>query len=261
MHEVTPIGWEAIRRVRGPITSVQNPLVKEFVRLHRARERQETGLILLEGPQLVEEAVASGVTVEVGFATDQAHYPDAVEVTGEVLGRLSTTATPNRVIVVARRPIHTPRPGTDLAVLWDISEPGNVGALIRSAAAFGLGVLVGGPAAADPWSPKALRAGAGGHFHTRVQVESEVSLELIHADGFASVATVPRGGDLPVRGADPVALLIGSEAHGLPSEVVAAASLRWTIPTRGVESLNAAVAGSIAMYELAALRSSTKADG
>jgi TrmH family RNA methyltransferase len=218
-------------------------------------------LILIEGPQLVAEAVTAGLVVEVGFATDGARFPDAVEVSVDVLGRLSTTATPNAVLAVVRRPAHALRPGADLAVLWDVSEPGNVGALIRSAAAFGLDVLVGGPLAADPWSPKALRAGAGGHFHTRVQVAAELSLQHLHDGGFASVATVPRGGDSPACGGEPAALLIGSEAHGLPAEVVDAASRRWTIPTLGVESLNAAVAGSLAMYELSGLRSSAKADG
>lgn len=244
--------WTSNRAAVGPITSTRNPLVKDVVRLHGAKGRRHAELILLEGPMLAEEAVAAGVEVEIGFTSDPAAYPDAVEVSAAVLERLSTTTTPNAVVLVARRPEPPLRPGADLAVLWDVSEPGNTGALIRSAAAFGLDVVVAGSRAADPYSPKALRAGAGGHFHTAVQ--HRPGLSLADLAGFTTVATVADGGGSPKRGGGPVALLIGNEAHGLPDEVVRAASERWTIPTAGVESLNAAVAGSIAMYEVARTR-------
>ncbi len=247
-----PLRWTSNRVAVGPITSTRNALVKDVVRLHGAKGRRLAGLILLEGPRLVEEAVAAGIEVEVAFTSDPAAYPDAIEVSAAVLERLSTTTTANAVVLVARHPDPSLRPGADLAVLWDVSEPGNVGALIRSAAAFGLDVVVAGPGAADPYAPKALRAGAGGHFHTAVV--RRPSLSLSDLAGYTTVATVAHGGARPMRGDGPVALLIGSEADGLPDDVVHAASERWTIPTGGVESLNAAVAGSIAMYEVARAR-------
>jgi TrmH family RNA methyltransferase len=242
--------WTARRQVTGPITSVNNPLVKEVAQLRRTRRRRETGLILIEGPQLAAEALAAGVTIDVGFTTEPAVHPDAIEVSGAVLARLSTTVTPNSLVIVADRPSRSPGDGRDLAVLWDVAEPGNVGALIRSAAAFGFDVVVAGQGAADPWSPKALRAGAGGHFHTAIRIASALTVEDLHHLGFTTVATVPHAEQASDMGEHPTALLIGSEAHGLPRAVFEAAGRRWAIPTEGVESLNAAVAGAIAMYEL-----------
>ncbi len=243
--------WTPHRAVPGPITSTTNPLVKEVVRLHRTKERRTTGLVLIEGPQLLAEAVSTGYSVEFAFTTDIAAYPDAVEVSDAVLGKASTTATPNSLVAVLRMVAPEARPAANVLVLWDVAEPGNVGALIRSAAAFGFDVIVSG-AGADPWSPKALRAGAGGHFHTRVRLAPSLEVAQLHELGFHTVAAVAHGGEALVGPRTPIALLVGSEAHGLPAEVVATASARWTIPTSGVESLNAAVAGSIAMYALSA---------
>ncbi len=241
--------WTARRQVTGPITSVNNPLIKEIVQLRRTRRRRETGLILIEGPQLAAEALAAGVVVDVGFTTEPGAHPDAIEVSPAVLERLSTTVNAHSLVLVADQPSASPGKDRDLAVLWNVAEPGNVGALIRSAAAFGFDVAVAGRDAADPWSPKALRAGAGGHFHTAIRVASTLTIEELHDAGFTTIATVPRAGQERGPGR-PMALLIGSEAHGLPGAVIEGAERRWAIPTEGVESLNAAVAGSIAMYEL-----------
>lgn len=242
-----------LRRPAGPIVSTRNQLVREFTLLHDARGRRDAGLVLIEGPTLVAEAVAAGLTIEVVCTTVPDHWPDAVPVEGRVLERMSTTSTANEVVAIARRPAEPPdHHGRDLVVLVDVADPGNVGALIRSAAAFGFGVrLVGG---ADPWSPKALRAGAGGHFQTTLRSTTRVGLDELHSRGFVSVATVARGGAPAIPPGGHVALLIGSEAHGLPEDLTTPAMRRLTIPTTGVESLNAAVAGSVAMYARASTR-------
>lgn len=166
------------------------------------------------------------------------------------LRRLATTEHPQSpVAVMVVPPAPLPAAG-HLLVAWGVGDPGNVGTLIRGAAAFGLG-FAAGPGTADPWSPKVLRAAAGGHF--RAGVARVESLGELGAGGRALAATVARGGmppaDLP---AGPVAVLVGDEARGLPSAVVAACDWQVTIPMPGgAESLNAGVAGAIVAYELA----------
>lgn len=241
-----------VRRPEGPIVSTRNPLVREFVALHDARGRRAAGQVLIEGPTLVAEAAAS-VIFEVVCTTAPDRWPDAVPVADRVLDRMSTTGTPNEVVAIARRPEEPDGPSdTDLLVLVEVADPGNAGALIRSAAAFGFDVeVVGG---ADAWSPKALRAAAGGHFHTVVRTRERLDLGELRERGLVTVATVARGGRGHIPAGGQVALLVGSEAHGLPDDVVEASMRRLTVATTGVESLNAAVAGSVAMYERARTR-------
>lgn len=253
MRVVDVVRFDPVRRPDGPIVSTRNPLVGEFTSLHDPRGRRDSGLVLIEGPTLVAEAIQAGLTIEVACSSAPDRWPDAVEVADRVLARMSTTTTPNEVVVAAHRP---EEPGDherrDLLVLVDVADPGNVGALIRSAAAFGFGIrMVGG---ADPWSPKALRAAAGGHFHTTMRSGGRLDLSEFHTRGFVTVATVARDGAPTIPAGGQVALLVGSEAHGLPDDAIRGAMRRLTIPTSGIESLNAAVAGSVAMYERARTR-------
>jgi TrmH family RNA methyltransferase len=130
-----------------------------------------------------------------------------------------------------------------------LADPGNVGTLIRTAAAFGwdFGHSSG---TADPWAPKVLRAGAGGHF--RVTIGAVGSVEELDDAGLTTVATVVSGGAAPdALGSGRFAVLVGEEAAGLPDDVVAEAALRVTVPMPGgMESLNAAIAAAIVIYEL-----------
>jgi TrmH family RNA methyltransferase len=233
--------------------------VQEALKLHDARDRAELGRALLEGPHLLEEALASGVRVERVFALaeDGASAAAArrcgaglVVVDERVLQRLATTEHPQSpVAVMVIPPAPLPSAG-DLLVAWGVGDPGNVGTLIRCAAAFGLG-FAAGPGTADPWAPKVLRAAAGGHF--RAGVMRVEALETLRTGGRRLVATVARGGmapsDLPPG---PLGVLVGDEARGLPADVVAGCDLAVTIPMPGgAESLNAAVAGAIVAYEVA----------
>lgn len=238
-----------------PGLSHRNPRVAEAARLHRVEERRARGLTLLEGPHLVEEAVRAGVPLVEVFALADDNEADRwarsagvelVVVGEEALRRLSSTQTPQSPVAVMQIPESSLDPGRSVLVAWQISDPGNLGTMIRTAAAFGLdvGVMAG---SVDPWSPKVLRAAAGGHFHTGVgSVEDLGSIDAI------KVATVMSGGDSPKSlPAGRLSLLIGSEAHGLPDEVVADADVRVTIPMAGqTESLNAAAAAAILAYEV-----------
>lgn len=181
---------------------------------------------------------------------DLADYGGArvVTVTEEVVGRIATTTTPQAPVAMAAIPESAIPESGDLLVAWGVGDPGNVGTLIRTAAAFGFG-FVCGPDTADPWSPKVVRSAAGASFRT--PIGNAETIDGLRAGDRRVVAAVARGGVAPVRGPEAIALVIGSEAHGLPDDVVEAADLRITISmSSGSESLNAAVAGSILAYTL-----------
>ena len=234
------------------ISSPHNDRIKAVRRLRRARERQATGRTILEGPHPLRAALAAGVVPEVVFVPEGDPAPDVdtevVTITEQVLDTIAPTETPRGPIAVIAIPEPEPLEAKPTVVLWEVATPGNVGTLIRTAAAFGWNVARHG--GADPWSPKVLRAGAGAHFVVRI---SEVdSTGVLRAAGLTPVATVSTGGVRPVTidTSNSLALLVGNEAHGLPQDVIDACEVALTIPILGPESLNAAVAGSIAMYVL-----------
>jgi len=194
-----------------------------------------TDVYTVDGGALVDRCEAAGST--------------AVEVSPSVLEAISTTAEPQDPVGVVVIPEQRDLVITQTVVAVEISDPGNVGTLIRSAGALGWQIaLIGG---ADPWSPKVLRASAGVQLsHPAVTVRA---LDELVDLGLTPVAATVSGGVSPgaVRTDRPVALLIGNEAHGLPKSIVDGCAVLMTIPTDvGVESLNAGVAGAIAMYAL-----------
>lgn len=220
------------------ITSRDNETLK-LVRklLGQRKHRDETGLFAVEGEDLVD--AASDARIE------PVHLLVAGEtVEEELLARVSTLPHPARAIGVYRRSdLPTGTRSTCLA-LWRVSDPGNVGTLLRTADAFGASVALS-EGCADPLAPKALRASAGAVFRTPI-----VSWD---ARPGRCVALVAHGGSpLPLAPLDPpVTFLLGAERAGLPDEQ-AAECHKATIPVAdGAESLNVAAAGAIALYEAA----------
>ncbi|MEX1279491.1 MAG: RNA methyltransferase [Acidimicrobiia bacterium] len=235
------------------ITSVRNPLVREVVGLHSARGRRDADAVLVEGPTVLAEALATGRRPRLILTTDPEAWDDGadrvVAVSPAVLERVATTVTPQDPVAVLDRPLGHPTSPLRL-VAWQITDPGNLGTIVRGAAAFGADLVVGGVGAADPWSPKALRAGAGAHFRICVAEADDISAAI--GDRPAAALVVDGGVD-PGLLADrrPLCLVVGSEAHGLPTEVIDRCQARVTIPMPGgTESLNAAMAASIALYAM-----------
>lgn len=229
-----------------PVRSRQNRKVVEAARL--LRERSENRAVL-QGTTLILEAAANGVELARLFVLESTESLavdalDVVVVTEPVMERLTPTSGAWGPVAIARIDPRPPRVDRPVLLAHRISDPGNLGTMIRSAAAFGYDVVaVDG---ADPWSHKTLRAGAGSHFHTHVSTATALPDRPL-------VAAVAANG-VRLRECNPPArhaLAVGSEAHGLPEELVAAAAHRVTIETGDVESLNAAVAASILMHALA----------
>lgn len=196
---------------------------------------------MAEGEDLVDAAAAAGIEpVELLVAGEN--------VAPALLAEVSSLAHPPRAIGVYRRG-DLPRGARPVTLaLWRVADPGNLGTLLRSAEAFGAGVALS-PGCADPTSPKALRASMGALFRVPLA-------DFDEAPG-RRVALVPRGGtplpELALEGE--VVLVLGAEREGLPEDLVAACDERATIPLPGsAESLNVAMAGTIALYELARRR-------
>jgi RNA methyltransferase, TrmH family len=219
------------------ITSAANPTLK-LVRklLAQKRKRDELGLFVVEGEDLVDAARAAGLEPVELLAAGET-------VAAELLAELSTLPHPARVVGVFRN-ADLPRESrqTTLA-LWQVRDPGNVGTLLRAADAFGAAVALS-RGCADPLAPKALRASVGAIFRVPLVPFDEAPGQR--------VALVARGGipldELELEG--PTVFLLGSEREGLPEEIVAQSNYRATIPLPGAaESLNVAAAGAIALYE------------
>ena len=239
------------------IDSTANERIKAVRRLRRGRERRQTRKTLVEGPNLVTAALEAGIVPVEVYTVDggalvtrcEAAGSTIVEVSGPVLEAISTTVEPQDPVGV----LAIPEPGgletRRTVVAVEIGDPGNVGTLIRSAGALGWQIaLIGG---ADPWSPKVLRASAGVQLsHPAVAIDE---LERLVTIGLDPIATIVSGGIDPgsLEVDNPIALLVGNETHGLPTTLVEHCVASLTIPiAAGVESLNAAVAGALAMYAL-----------
>ena len=219
------------------ITSASNPTLK-LVRklLAQKRKREELGLFAVEGEDLVEAAAAAGIEpIELLVAGEN--------VEPELLAAISTLPHPARVVALFRTAALPREPRETTLALWRVSDPGNVGTLLRAADAFGAAVALS-EGCADPLGSKALRASAGAIFRVPV-------LGFDDAPG-VRVALVAHGAtplhELELPGS--TTFVLGAERAGLPQELVAGCDRTATIVTIGdAESLNVAVAGAIALYE------------
>ncbi len=238
-------------------------------RLRSRRTREREGLLLVEGIRAAAEALAAGAPVRFAVVSDRLPElaggdalraqlaetgVDVIEVPREELLELSDTEASQGVLLVCPEPgrgAQLPAAGP-LLVLDGIQDPGNIGTLVRAAAAFGLAGTVVLEGTVDPFNPKAVRAAAGAIFRAPVVREPWECLERPLRDRGPILIAHMGGRDVgTVRPGESWSLVVGSEASGPRPAVRAAASEVVSIPMRGgVESLNAAVAGAILLYVL-----------
>ena len=225
------------------ITSPDNAQLKLIRKLQRKKARTESGLFAAEGEDLVEAAEAAGWEAEVLLRSGE-------DVEPALLDRVSVLGSGSRVVGVYRQ--HWAEARGELSVyVHGVGDPGNVGAVIRSAHALCDGPVILGPGCADPFSPKAVRASMGSIFArppaqtgfgeligTTIALDARAEAKL----GADSLVFIP-----------PVVLCVGAEREGLPPELAASADLTVAIPLRqgGPDSLNAAMAATVGLYELA----------
>jgi TrmH family RNA methyltransferase len=219
------------------ITSASNPRLRLVRRLLESRrQREKEGLFVVEGEDLVQAADDAGVEPVELLRADE-------EIDAALLARISTLAYPPRVLGVYRREA-LPRGVEPLCLaLWHVADPGNVGTLLRSADAFGASLALS-PGCADVTAPKAVRASAGAVFRVPIAAFEEAREPRI--------ALVAHGGRplSDVASGVPITYVLGAEREGLPDDVVAACDEQASIPLAPhAESLNVAMAGTIALYE------------
>ena len=234
------------------ISSVDNPRVKDLVRLRKARERRRSGLFIAEGPREVERARVAGLTiVATYFAPSLLDWPEGEEVSERVLAKMAYRAEPEGVIAVVEAPHRElPTNGSLYVVAVGIEKPGNLGAMARTADAAGADALVVAEAQADPWNPNAIRASSGAVFSLPVV---EATLDEIRALPTRLLAAMPDAPtaytevDLTAR----TTLAIGAENVGLPDAWIEASDFSVSIPLHAgtTDSLNAATAAAIILFE------------
>lgn len=236
-------------------------------RLHDRKLRKRDGRVLVEGPRAIRTALSGGAELEFLVVEDGDRGRDALEALqppsvpehlvfgSRDLTDLADTESPQGVLCVVREPSSTlpeSAPGRVL-VLDRVQDPGNAGTLVRAAAGLGCGLVVALDGTVDPWNPKAVRSSVGEAFRVRVATVDWASFEVWRAGAGIPLLVADAGGTdvRRRRNQGPWALLIGNEARGPRAEAVAAASARIALPlSAGVESFNAAMAGSILMWAL-----------
>ncbi len=222
------------------ISSTENHKLKTIRRLTRGkRARARSGMFVAEGEDLVEAAAASGWEPELLLRA-------GVDVEPALLAEVSTLGSGTRVLAVYRE--RWAQPGGELSVyLHAVADPGNIGTIIRSAHAFGDGPVVLGPACADPYSPKAIRASMGSIF---ARPPARAAFEQLRGTTIALDARAAQTLEqVPVE--PPTILCLGAERDGLPAGVSELADVRARIAVAndGPQSLNVAMAATVALYE------------
>ena len=245
------------------ITSRHNPLMGHIRKLvGSAAYRRATGEFLCDSPKLLQEALLWQAEITAVVSTSPLpRLPEhirQVQVPEDVMASISPVKTPQGVLFTCRLP-QAPLPqtltGRRYVLLDGVQDPGNVGTLLRSAAAFGFDAVVLGPGCASPLSPKTLRSsmGAAGRLPTLHSDDLPAALAALRARGVTTLATaLYRSRPLDEAGNDfpgGLCVVIGSEGQGLTDRTVEACDMAVRIPmTDRVESLNAAVAGSVLLW-------------
>jgi TrmH family RNA methyltransferase len=233
------------------IASPQNPRLKALRRLSKKSERERLGAFLAEGEDLIAAAAHAGRPVVEGYrlAGSGVGEESFHDVEPQALAAVSALGSGTRVIAVYKQSWSTPV-GPLCVYLHGVADPGNVGTVLRSAQAFAADCVALGPGCADPHSPKAVRASMGAIFAVRLARVSGPG--ELPGERIALVAGAPE----PLRrpsdahaAAGSVTLLVGAERDGLPAAVVEACDRVARIPIAS-ESLNAAMAATVALYEM-----------
>jgi len=224
------------------ITSPHNDQLKTIRKLHQRRWRDKTGLFVAEGEDLVDAAAAAGREPELLLKAGEDVEPD-------LLHAVSALGSGSRAIGVYRQE-WSPPGGSVMVYLHAVDDPGNVGAVLRSAHALSDGPVLLGPGCADPFSPKAVRASMGAVF---ARPPGRGDPAALPGETVALEPGAPEPlADVAARLHPPLVVCLGAEREGLPAELSRTASHRARIPLRadGPESLNVAMAATVALYEL-----------
>jgi TrmH family RNA methyltransferase len=253
-----------------PITSRANPRVKQLRAAFAGNARLAGGMVALEGETMLREALRSGLPLRTVFISEGTEAPawlpagvEVLVVAAEVFASAVDTQHPQGIAALIETPVWSLEAVRSynplLLVAVGLQDPGNLGTLIRSAEAFGATAVLTTPGTVSEWNQKSMRASAGSVFRVPVVEVTGIEIAAMKTQGvrlYAAVAGAGEAGGVAAVSAiqaaytSACALMIGNEGAGLGPEWLALADERVTIPTPGrVESLNAAVAGSLLLFE------------
>ncbi len=243
------------------LTSVNNPKVIRWRSLKERKGRIETGLFLVEGDRMTREALASSFHVDTVLVREDTPVPDGIPdqtsvcmLSSRVFSSVCDTRTPQGLAVVLRMKT-MPAQGPRLVALDRLQDPGNVGTILRTADAAGFDGLLLSPDCADVFSPRVLRASMGSIFRMGLSfpVSLPEALRQYRKKGYSVLSSQLDGEPFYQRKnvSDHLILVIGNEGNGISSEVRTEATHHLCLPMRGgAESLNAAIAAAVMMYDL-----------
>lgn len=253
------------------ISSKENKLLKSVRKLTASsKERKEQRAFVLEGLRLCADAALNGYSVDTVIVSNSLKSSERAEtvissarkrvrVPESLFASLCDTVNPQGILCIVKMPdsipIESVRDGKYI-VLENTADPSNLGAIARTAEAFGISGIIVSSSGCDPFSPKSQRAGMGALLRLPVLRSNDVlsDMAVLREKGFKLFASVVRNADCFVTEADysgSCAVLIGNEANGLSDEAVALCDMKVTIPMSGrAESLNAAAAASVMMWEM-----------
>ena len=236
------------------ITSLENPRVKEVLRLRKGRERRRVGLFVAEGPREVGRARDAGLRVVATYVAPSLiawDDPHAEEVDERVLRKMSYRAEPEGVLAVVEIPQRAlPDDATLILIAVGIEKPGNLGAMVRTADVAGADALLVADAQFDPWNPNAIRASTGSVFTLPVIDVTRDDIAALPQQKIAATLGAARTHTEPDY-TRPTAFLIGAEDEGLPEEWRTLADVQVEIPmhARTADSLNASTAAAVLLFE------------
>lgn len=234
------------------ITSLQNKKIKEWTALHHKKDRDKTGLFLIEGEHLIEEALQAGIVTTIITDTDCPFtFSNVIHTTPAIMKKLSGSVSGSHLVGVCHQlelQMHDPE---RILILDNIQDPGNLGTLIRTAVSFSFDGVVLSEETCDLYNEKTIRSTQGALFHIPV-IRTDISayIQDLKKQDFKVIATCLRKShtfdEIPVT--KKMAFVMGNEGNGVSKEILDLADDHLRIEMHGFESLNVAVAGGIVMY-------------
>jgi len=243
------------------ISSSKNQRIKDIKKLNETKYRNKTNKFLVEGKKCVEEALKiDGLCIELLLLEDEIDIyfdlvqktPNVTYVSNEILSYLTSTVTPQNIICVCNKEKLAINKEKGFIIALDgISDPGNLGAIIRTADAVDASEVVLLNDCVDFLNPKVIRASMGSVFHLPIRKADKTALASLKENDYKILGADIRGTEDFSFNSDAICLIIGNEAHGISDELINQLDQRIRIPIYGkAESLNAAVAASILMYKV-----------
>ena len=236
------------------ITSIQNDMIKEIMKLKQKKYRDETNMFLVEGFHLVEEARKYQCIQKIITTLDEEFDEETICVSSSVMNKLAFTQTPQPIMAVCMKQAHQSikRNGNRYLILDRVQDPGNVGTIMRTALAFGYDQIIMSEDCVDLYNDKVIRSTQGALFQMNVCIMNLYeAIEILKKENVKVYGTALKGASsIETYEADEkMAFVMGNEGQGISNEILSSCNQLMYIPIDSIESLNVAIAAAIIMYQ------------